>query len=365
VITEPDVLPGSFFFGTTQMTELIRYDAARKALAEASRFDEVKDIRDKWLAMQTYAKQAKDHTLIDHATEIRMRAEIRAGEMLHTMDKNKGAVPGKTGAKGKPVLDSKPKLADLGISKKESARWQKLAALTKDQQEAKIEEAKTKAAIEISPNIKKKTTKRRETPILDRARDLVRPMVEANEPVNPKKLQSVHGISHVQIEAAVAAERAVKEAKPQIDAKTLSMTAQEKLDAAVRQEKKRLQAEFGRQVQAEIARALEETVLPSYQKDIAEARQIKEGRKGVMKRETYRLILACLHPDRVSDADLKAKYTKAFNAFSAIELLLCDEKEMPTITSTIPRTYEEMMKRRAEVKAKRRQSSNGVQHRRI
>ena len=61
------------------------------------------------------------------ATEIKLRAERRAGELLAEMPKNQGSVAGKTGLKARPVLDSTPKLSDLGISKDESSRWQKLA----------------------------------------------------------------------------------------------------------------------------------------------------------------------------------------------------------------------------------------------
>lgn len=130
---------------TNASTDLVLYSDARRALGKLHRIDEVKRIRDKARAMQVYAQQAKDRTLIEQATDVRMRAEIRAGELLRAMEKNKGAVPGKTGAKGKPVLDARPKLADLGVTKSQSSRWQKLAALPEQDREAAIAQAKRKA----------------------------------------------------------------------------------------------------------------------------------------------------------------------------------------------------------------------------
>ena len=96
------------------------------ALAEASRIDDVKDIRDKAVAAQAYARQAKDGELIGYATEIRMRAERRAGELLAEMAKAKGGNPNlPTGNKVEPV----DTLSDIGISKRQSSRWQKLAEI--------------------------------------------------------------------------------------------------------------------------------------------------------------------------------------------------------------------------------------------
>jgi hypothetical protein len=130
------------------------YEKARHALAEARRVDEVKDIRDKAVAMQTYAKQAKDRQLIEHATEIRLRAERKAGELLAEMDKNKGAIPGKTGRKGRPVLDPTPKLSDLSITKDQSSRWQRLAGLPEQEFENKVTRATDTAvaAIDAPPS---------------------------------------------------------------------------------------------------------------------------------------------------------------------------------------------------------------------
>ena len=101
------------------------------------------------MALEVYAKQAKDRDLIDRSTEIKMRAEIRSGEILRDMEKNQGAVPGKTGSKARPVLDERKTLADFGLSKSQSSRWQQLAALPAPEQEAKIAKAKRIAVATI------------------------------------------------------------------------------------------------------------------------------------------------------------------------------------------------------------------------
>jgi hypothetical protein len=143
-------------------SQLVRYEAARRALAEAQRVDEVKDIHDKAMAMQVYAKQAKDRELIEHATEIRMRAEIRAGELLREMKKNKGARASGSNQHKKKVRsqpDTAPTLTDIGITKTQSSRWQKLAKMPKTEQEKKIETAKRKAESAIEPPERAKAAK--------------------------------------------------------------------------------------------------------------------------------------------------------------------------------------------------------------
>lgn len=124
------------------MTQLVKYEAARYALQVAHSVDEVKDIRDKAQAMAAYAKQANDTALVEWATEIKVRAERRAGEMLTEMPKLNGA----RGVGKKVELDNAtPLLSDLGISRDQSSRWQKLAAIPEDKFEAAVSAAKETA----------------------------------------------------------------------------------------------------------------------------------------------------------------------------------------------------------------------------
>jgi hypothetical protein len=112
------------------MTALIRYDAARRALAAAHRVDEVKAIRDKAEAVRVYAKQAGDFELQNQAAEIRIRAERRAGELLGDMQTN-----GERQAKerGRPKKVSSPTtLPKLGITRDQSSKWQRLARMIDD-----------------------------------------------------------------------------------------------------------------------------------------------------------------------------------------------------------------------------------------
>ena len=123
------------------MAELTHYNRARRELALAKSTDEVKQIRDKAVAIETYARLANDPTLENNARSIRLRAERRCGQMLKQTVK-KGAPKKKV-----KIIDHSSKLSDLGITKNQSSDWQKLADLPESEFETDVAEGLDTSAI--------------------------------------------------------------------------------------------------------------------------------------------------------------------------------------------------------------------------
>lgn len=117
------------------MTDLVLFkiDKARLLLAEAKTVQEAKQIADVAEAARVYAKRVEASIItVNHAAEIKIRAERLLGEMLAQTPKNRGT---KTSGGGKGAGGSVeappaiPRLKESGVSKKQSARSQKLAKI--------------------------------------------------------------------------------------------------------------------------------------------------------------------------------------------------------------------------------------------
>ena len=148
------------------MMELVKYDKARQALEEAKNFDEVKDIRDKAEAMKAYAKQANDKEMVMWASEIKVRAERKLGAMLIESAENgtratQGTHTGNQHTIGNvvkhdisntspaqpPSPTPKPvTLPEIGITRDQSSRFQKIAAMPKERFETAVTMAKEVAS---------------------------------------------------------------------------------------------------------------------------------------------------------------------------------------------------------------------------
>ena len=150
---------------TTRLPE--RYQIASKALADMVRIDEVKQIRDKAIAMQEYARRSNDHDLVDNAVEVRAQATLRLNELIAEAKASgrlatgtrgqlagkkagtsagKGKGTGKTKAKTKAasggVAETPPegivKLSDYKIDKNLLKEMHKLGKMTKKEFDAEV-----------------------------------------------------------------------------------------------------------------------------------------------------------------------------------------------------------------------------------
>jgi hypothetical protein len=162
------------------------------------------------------------------------------------------------------------------------------------------------------------------------------------------------GLNSVQ-PVKIALAKAEVRRDPPIDATALPKSAQEKLQSAIKQAVRKLEGDYEKRVQDGIKQAINDTVLPHYNKKMNEFDEVIKSRKGVLTSEEFRLILSCLHPDQSSSPE---RLREAFNLFKSHELSLRGEKEMPTSSFVMPRNYADLLKMREEVKAKRKAQKN-------
>ena len=93
--------------------------------------------------------------------------------------------------------------------------------------------------------------------------------------------------------------------EPQVDAAAVSMSAQQKLEAAIRQEKRRLASEFEQRVRSEIKKRI------------------------VFKLAEFKTIISSLHPDSRKSIS-NEKLEQAFKLMNGKRLKLVSEEEDPT-----------------------------------
>ena len=201
---------------------------------------------------------------------------------------------------------------------------------------------------------KSKGSRRGNAPVLDKARIIVREKIEAGKPVNAVKLQAEHGISHVTFETATAAELARNEAlsDPEVTRSALeSMTAKQKFDAAVKQMRRKLEVEIRKELHAEYHKWVQRQ-LDQYNENAKHYEIIIKARKGLMDKTAYNLIWSCLHADsRKSVSD--ERLNRAFNLWASLEKAILSEKDKPTTPSSLPKTVDELLKRREAYQAQR------------
>lgn len=157
------------------------YEAAKRALAEATRIDEVKAIRDLAVAAQAYAQQAQDYEMINNATDIRERAEREAGiKLIEMREQGERAKPGEADGSGR--RPSTPKLADLRINKSQSSRWQAKARMPEARFEEHVAKAKRRAV-----NAGRTTTEEKQHRRAEREAELAAATIAAAKQLGKKR----------------------------------------------------------------------------------------------------------------------------------------------------------------------------------
>jgi hypothetical protein len=185
------------------------------------------------------------------------------------------------------------------------------------------------------------------------ARELVRPYVLAGEKLPSGQLVRENGLSPDTYERAAFAEQGRKEAFEElgVDPATLSMTAQQKLDVAIKQATNTLEAQFEQRCNDRVTRMLKQQ-LAYYNEKCDQYQQVIELRNGVMPRTTFNKIRMALHPDTYQNAS-RDERNELVQTWEEVKWLMLSEAEHPTSTK-VAGSVEELRERMEQYRAEQR-----------
>jgi hypothetical protein len=128
--------------GNRSTKTVVLYDAMVVAINKCHKIDEIKEIRDKSLALEQYARQAQNIEAEKKAIEIRLRAERKAGELLKEKQRGAGGDRKSNQKSQRKKFDSEYAQAkkDAKISDNQAHRWQKLAEIPLAKFEGRLSE---------------------------------------------------------------------------------------------------------------------------------------------------------------------------------------------------------------------------------
>lgn len=123
--------------------ELVLHNAMRLAIDNCHKVDELADLHNKALALELYAKQARDTDAERKACEIRLRAERKAGDLFKDMARTTPASAGAVGGNAKAgnvapaavagASEYRTALESSGVTERTAQRWQELASVPVEQ----------------------------------------------------------------------------------------------------------------------------------------------------------------------------------------------------------------------------------------
>ena len=179
----------------------------------------------------------------------------------------------------------------------------------------------------------------------ERAMRVIERRAAAGEGLTYAEIEKEAGASSTPVRRALAAFEAGRASAAQLE-NLLNAPQREKLEAAMRAYKRRLDLEFEARVIEEARRRSEELSLPFYFEKLDKIERQLAGRSGVMPRREFRKILACLHPDMARPGQ-EQRFEEAFRIFNGYEIKLVSDDKL-AVTSHLPHTIEELLARKKQ-----------------